>query len=136
MLELDKITINILVGKFILDYQEWGINDFGDWLQYYEETIDETIDIVNDYCLKVQGEKYDQIEEWKKVLMINAFALYTMEMKVDEFPLDNEKLTNHVLKVFVEGIRMYKYKKLGLVKLIGKIQISDLSNATKNYAEI
>lgn len=125
-MKTDDFYIEYLVSTFIKDYKTWGIKSFGDWLTYFDVNFEEILGIVNDYCLKVQTDKIDEIEQWKKTIMLNALALYMHEMDLYTVPTDD--LRNRILKVFVETIRMYKYKKMGLIKIVGEIYISDATH--------
>lgn len=122
----DSFYTEYIVSTFIKDYESWGIKCFGDWLTYFDENFEQTLTIVNDYCLKVQTDRFEEIEQWKKTVMLNALALYMLEMDVYEVPTGD--LRNQILKVFVETIRMYKFKKKGLINIIGQIYISNATN--------
>lgn len=125
MVDLDKIWVEHLVKTSINDFAEWGIKSFGDWLKHYDDTFDEVLQIVNDYCDKVVLKNTEPIQQWEQAVMLNALALYVVEMDTNEIPTG--VLRDNILKVFVETIRMYKYKKLGFLKINGEIYISNIA---------
>ena len=125
MLLEDVITVEKTVKIIVYDYKAMGITNFGDWLRHYDETIDEVVEFVDGYCDNVQKGKLDEIEQWEKVVMLNSLALYMIEMDINVVPSGD--LLNKILKIYVETIRYYKLKKMGYLKLMGAVFISDIS---------
>jgi hypothetical protein len=125
MLLEDVITVEKTVKLIVYDYKSMGIANFGDWLRYYDETIDEVVKFVDDFCDKVKEGKFDKIEQWEKVVMLNSLAIYMIEMDINVVPSGD--LMNKILKIYVETIRHYKLKKMGYLKLMGTVLISDIS---------
>ncbi len=125
MLVDDTIVLQERVSAIASDFQANGIKSFGDWLTHYEDTIDEVEGFVNTYCEKVKEERFNEIENWERVVMLNALALYIIEMDIREAPVDD--MLNKILAIYVETIRLYKMKKDGLLKLVGSVFISDIT---------
>jgi len=119
----------ILLEKTVMairnDFLNSNIKSLGDWLKIYgEETYDETAKIIEDYVTKVSEGRFDEIEHWQKVVMLNSIALYMIEMDFDFIPPVPEH-RNKIVATFIETIRTYKYIKLGYLKPTGEILISN-----------
>lgn len=126
MLVEDITALEETVNLIILDMRKVNIYNFGDWLIEYEETIEEVESFVNGYCEKVLNRKLNEIENWEKVVMLNALALYMIEMDINDVPI-GDVMINKLLAIYVETIRYYKLKKQGKLKLVGNVFISDIT---------
>lgn len=126
MLVEDITALEETVKLIVLDMKRGNIYSFGDWLIEYEETIEEVESFVNAYCDKVLHNKLNNIENWEKVVMMNAIALYMIEMDINDVPIGNTMI-NKLLAIYVETIRYYKLKKHGKLKLLGNVFISDIT---------
>lgn len=124
MLIEDDIGLEKVVKSIILDLKSKEIKNFQEWLIHYDETIDEVVEFVDDYCTKVTDNKIDEIEQWQKVIMLNAVALYMIEWDTEQIP---NGMMNRILQIYVETIRYYSMFKKGYLKLSGTILISDIS---------
>jgi hypothetical protein len=119
---LVKDSINLLIS----DFQKWGINNFGDWLLRYDDTIEQVLGFVETYLDKVERDDLDAIEGWEAVVMLNPLALYMVELDINFVPEGD--LRYQIQYIFVETIREYISVKKGLSKVDGKILISNAKN--------
>jgi ribonucleotide reductase alpha subunit len=126
MLLEDVIIRDQIIGQIINSFSKDGINTFGDWLKHYGSTIEEVENFVNDYVVKVNDNKLDEIERFQKVIMMNALALYIVELDLDHYDIPDE-LIDRLLKIYVTTIRDYNRMLKGQTKLIGPVFISDIS---------
>lgn len=124
MIAEDAIDIKNVVKTIILDLKSHRIENFQDWLIRYDDTIDEVEGFVNDYCTKVTNDKIDEIEQWQKIIMMNALAIYMIELDIQQIPYG---MMNRIMQIYVETIRYYSMFKKGYLKLSGTICISDIS---------
>lgn len=123
--EQNDIIMSNIVKEIINSLLNDNIYSFGDWLKFYNQTFDEILDVINDYVKKVNENKCDNIEHWQKVVMLNAIALYMIELEIQELPSDETR--GEILKIFVEIIRKYRYINFGFVQPKEFIYISDPS---------
>lgn len=115
-----------VVKTIVLDLKNRDISNFDEWLKHYDDTIEEVVGFVNVYCEKAQAQKFDEIEQWEKIIMLNAVALYMIEMGID-YPPQGDEFIKKILKIYIETIRYYYLKSKGYLKLNGRVLISDIT---------
>lgn len=121
----EEILLERTVMEIRNDFLKSNINSLGDWLKVYgNDNYDETAKIIENYVTKATEGRFDEIEHWEKVVMLNSIALYMIEMDFDFVPPVPEH-RNKIIATFIETIRKYKYIKLGYLKPTGDILISN-----------
>lgn len=127
MLVEDIIEREKIIGEIIQDFSIHNISNFGQWLAHYDDTLDEVEEFVNSYVDKVNSRKFDEIERFQKVVMMNALALFIVELELDHYELHDE-LVDKLLERYVKTIRNYNRMLKGELKLIGPVFISDITS--------
>ena len=127
MLVEDIIEREKIIGEIIQDFSIHNISNFGEWLAHYDDTLDEVEEFVNSYVDKVNTGRFDEIERFQKVVMMNALALFIVELELDHYELHDE-LVDKLLETYVKTIRNYNRMLKGEMKLIGPVFISDITS--------
>lgn len=122
-MDFDEKEILKRVNIILADYQQWNVWTFGDWLKRYDDTMDEVISFISEYMAKCFEERYDEIEDWMKVVMLNSVAIYMLEMDLYDVPPAG--LRGKILFKFIDTIRLYKLQQMGLIKINSEITISE-----------
>ncbi len=124
--DVNELFVENSVKLLLADFQKWGINNFSQWLERYDDTFEQILGIVEGYVDKVTREDWGSIEDWERIVMLNSVALYMVELDINFIPEGN--LRNEILYRFVQTIRIYSFVKKGLFKLNGQILISNTNN--------
>lgn len=126
----DEVEMCKRIGVIKSNLELDGITNFQEFLDHHTDkdfgNLDSLEDFVNTYCTKVVKNRLNAIHDWERVIMLNALALYMIELNIEEPPI-GEQMVNKLLKIYTLTIRNYNEVLKGTMKLNGPVFISDIS---------